>query len=191
MYDLLICEDKPVILMGLQKLTAGFGLPIGEIHLAEDGQQALQIFSQQKIDLVMTDIRMPNCDGLQLLRRMQQIRSDFQSIIISGYNDFSYAKTAIQLGIEDYLLKPVDPDELRASLVRCIKNLTRHASQTQILSGILLDQMREVWVRPCQRKRFPYFSPQRTTFFKQLPSVFLPSISMITPLSPVGPCNKG
>lgn len=105
MYDLLICEDKPVILMGLQKLTAGFGLPIGEIHLAEDGQQALQIFSQQKIDLVMTDIRMPNCDGLQLLRRMQQIRSDFQSIIISGYNDFSYAKTAIQLGIEDYLLK--------------------------------------------------------------------------------------
>ena len=60
MYDLLICEDKPVILMGLQKLTAGFGLPIGEIHLAEDGQQALQIFSQQKIDLVMTDIRMPN-----------------------------------------------------------------------------------------------------------------------------------
>ena len=48
MYDLLICEDKPVILMGLQKLTAGFGLPIGEIHLAEDGQQALQIFSQQK-----------------------------------------------------------------------------------------------------------------------------------------------
>ncbi|MFR5071268.1 MAG: response regulator [Bianqueaceae bacterium] len=191
MYDLLICEDKPVILMGLQKLTAGFGLPIGEIHLAEDGQQALQIFSQQKIDLVMTDIRMPNCDGLQLLRRMQQIRSDFQSIIISGYNDFSYAKTAIQLGIEDYLLKPVDPDELRASLVRCIKNLTRHASQTQILSGILLDQMREVWGEALPKETVSLLLSTEDNFFKQLPSVFLPSISMITPLSPVGPCNKG
>ena len=53
MYDLLICEDKPVILMGLQKLAAGFDLPIGQIYLAEDGQQALQIFSQQKIRFQM------------------------------------------------------------------------------------------------------------------------------------------
>ena len=51
MYDLLICEDKPVILMGLQKLAAGFDLPIGQIYLAEDGQQALQIFSQQRFVL--------------------------------------------------------------------------------------------------------------------------------------------
>ena len=173
MYDLLICEDKPVILMGLQKLAAGFDLPIGQIYLAEDGQQALQIFSQQKIRLVMTDIRMPNCDGLQLLRRMQQIRSDFQSIIISGYNDFSYAKTAIQLGIEDYLLKPVDPDELCTSLARCIQNLTRHTSQTQILSGILLDQMREVWGDSLPEEAISSFLSTEDSFFQAAPFGFL------------------
>ncbi|MBQ7841323.1 MAG: response regulator [Lachnospiraceae bacterium] len=145
MYDLMICEDKPVILMGLKKLISGFDLPIGEIYLAEDGQQALQIFSEHNIDLVVTDIRMPGCDGLSLIHQLQQQRSGFQCIIISGYNDFSYAKTAIHLGIDSYLLKPVETEELRASLVRCIDKLTRNVSQKQILSGILLNQMQEAW----------------------------------------------
>lgn len=146
MIDLLICEDRPVVLMGLKKITEGLGLPLGEIYLAEDGEQALRLFSEHdNVGLVMTDIQLPGFDGLELLRRMQQLRGDFQAVIISGHNDFQYARTAIQLGIEDYLLKPVDPEELRSALTRCIDNLTRHVSQKQILSGILLDQIREVW----------------------------------------------
>lgn len=146
MIDLLICEDRPVVLMGLKKITEGLDLPLGEIYLAEDGGQALRLFSEHSsVGLVMTDIQLPGFDGLELLRRMQQLRSDFQAVIISGHNDFQYARTAIQLGIEDYLLKPVDPKELRSALIRCIDNLTRHVSQKQILSSILLDQIKEVW----------------------------------------------
>lgn len=145
MIDLLICEDKPIVLMGLKKLTESLGLPLGEIYLAQDGERAFELFAGHPISLVMTDIQMPGCNGLQLLRRMQQLRSDFQAIIISGHNDFEYAKTAIHLGIEDYLLKPVDPDELRTALTRCMDKLSQHKTQKQLISGILLDQVREVW----------------------------------------------
>lgn len=145
MTDLLICEDKPVVLMGLKKLTESLGLPLGEIYLAQDGEQAFELFAEHPVSLVLTDIQMPGCNGLQLLRRMQQLRGDFQAIIISGHNDFEYAKTAIHLGIEDYLLKPVDPEELRAALLRCMDKLNQHTTQKQLISGILLDQVQEVW----------------------------------------------
>ncbi len=145
MIDLLICEDKPIVLMGLKKLIESLGLPLGKIYLAQDGEQAFELFAEHPISLVLTDIQMPGCNGLQLLRRMQQLRGGFQAIIISGHNDFEYAKTAIHLGIEDYLLKPVDPEELRAALGRCMDKLSQHKTQKQLISGILLDQVHEVW----------------------------------------------
>ncbi len=147
MTDLLICEDKYVVLMGLKKLVDSLGLPIGEIYPAQDAEQAFELFSRHHINLVMTDIQMPGASGLELLQRMQKLREDFQAVIISGYDDFEYAKTAIHLGIEDYLLKPVDPEELRAALSRCIEKLSRHKKQKQFISGILLEQLRAVWGR--------------------------------------------
>lgn len=145
MIDLLICEDQYVVLMGLKKLTESLGLPLGEIFLAQDAQTAYELFSQHRISLVITDIQMPGSSGLQLLQRMQKLREDFQAVIISGHNDFEYAKTAIHLGIEDYLLKPVDPEELRAALRRCIEKLSRHQKQRKFFSGILLEQLRDAW----------------------------------------------
>lgn len=145
MIDLLICEDKPIVLMGLKKLTESLALPLGQIYLAQDGEQAFELFAAHPISLVMTDIQMPGCNGLQLLRRMQQLRGGFQAVIISGHNDFEYAKTAIHLGIEDYLLKPVDPGELRAALTRCINKLSQRQAQKQLISGILFDQICEAF----------------------------------------------
>lgn len=145
MVDLLICEEQPMVLRGLQKLTRSFGLPIGEIYLAENGEQGLELFRDHDIHLVITDIRMPGCSGLELLSRLRRLRSDLQVVIISAYDDFSYAKTAIELGVEAYLLKPVDSAELQDALSRCLENLTRNVSRKQILSELLLDQIREVW----------------------------------------------
>lgn len=169
MYDLMICEDKPIILMGLKKMISGFDLPIDEIFLAQDGQQALQIFSEHSIDLVVTDIRMPGCDGLSLIHQLQQSSSSLQCIIISGYNDFSYAKTAIHLGIDSYLLKPVEPEELRASLIRCIDKLTRNVSQKQILSGILLNQMQEAWGDVLTEQTVSLIQKTQDHFFRAAP----------------------
>lgn len=145
MMDLLICEDKRVVLMGLKKLVQSLGLPVGEIYLAQDAAGAFELFSSRHIPLVMTDIQMPGASGLELLQQMQKLRKDFQAIIISGYDNFEYAKTAIHLGIEDYLLKPVDPEELRGALLRCIEKLSLNKKQKQFISGILLEQLRGVW----------------------------------------------
>ncbi len=145
MIDLLICEDQPMVLRGLQKLIRSFDLPIGEIYLAENGDRAMELFQSHDIHMVVTDIRMPGCTGLELLSKMKPLQSDLQAVILSAYDDFSYAKTAIALGVEAYLLKPVDSGELLEALTHCLENLTRNVSRKQILSGILHDQIREVW----------------------------------------------
>ena len=148
MIDMLICEDKAVVLNGLKKLTESLELPVGEIFLAQNTQQAYEIFASRHILLVMTDIQLPDGNGLQLLQRMRSLQENFQAVIISGYDEFDYAKTAIQLGVEDYLLKPVDPNELHAALQRCIAKLSRRRDESQFFSGLLLKQLNEVWEKP-------------------------------------------
>ena len=152
MIDMLICEDKAVVLNGLKKLTESLDLPVGEIFLAQNTQQAYEIFSSRHILLVMTDIQLPDGNGLQLLQRMRSLQENFQAVIISGYDEFEYAKTAIQLGVEDYLLKPVDPNELHAALQRCIAKLFRLRDENQFFSGLLLKQLNEVWEKPLPAK---------------------------------------
>lgn len=164
MYHLLICEDMPVILKGLVKIVQNFGFPL-EISTAVNGEEGLRIFTDQPIDLVMTDIRMPGCDGLELIRRMRELRSGFQGIIISGYDDFSYAKTAIHLGISDYLLKPVDPDELREALTHCIEKLSRQVSQSQILSLSLAGQIQDAWASVLPEETLQYLRCVDDGFF--------------------------
>lgn len=81
-----------------------------EIFEAANGKQALQILRTQSIDLLLTDIKMPHMDGLELARRAKEGREQLQVVIFSGYNDFTFAQEAIRYGVTDYVLKPVDPD---------------------------------------------------------------------------------
>ena len=173
MHYLLICEDNPLIRRGLKKIVESFGIPL-EIYLAKDAEEGLRIFAEHPFDLVMTDIRMPGCDGLELIRRMQTLRNGFQVIVISGYDDFTYARTALQLGISDYLLKPVDPDELKRALEHCIGKLTLHVSQKQILSRVMYEQLQKAWGTPLPEDAAHLLDAAENSFF-QAPSfgVFL------------------
>ncbi|WP_066689302.1 response regulator [Christensenella intestinihominis] len=82
------------------------------------GTEALEAIAAEKPDLVFTDIRMPGIDGLSLIREAERISPGTKFVIISGYSDFEYAKTAIDLNVLGYLLKPVEPEDLSALLVR-------------------------------------------------------------------------
>jgi two-component system, response regulator YesN len=86
---------------------------IGE---AEDGYKALEAIKSSKPDIVITDIRMPGCDGLQLLMTIQENYPFIQSIVISGYDDFKYAQKAMKYGSIEYILKPISPEELNNSI---------------------------------------------------------------------------
>lgn len=125
---MLIVDDEPIICRGL-----GFTIPWEEyeievIGLAHDGEEAiLKVEKHKGVDIVITDIRMPKKDGLQLAAYLTKHHPQTKIIMISGYDEFKYAQRAIQLGVKDYLLKPVNIDEL----LQVVQKITSELSQSQ------------------------------------------------------------
>jgi two-component system response regulator YesN len=118
-YTVVTVDDEPMIKRTLKKLidaTGNFQV-IGE---AEDGGQALQLVEEMGPDLLITDIRMPVMDGLELIRELKNRRLKTEIVIISGYDEFSYAQQAIQYGVSDYLLKPLKPESLSQTLQKVL-----------------------------------------------------------------------
>lgn len=113
---MLIVDDQKHIRDGLQAMVRQFPLQPDSIYCAGNGIEALQLLRQNSIQLVITDIRMPDMDGLTLMAhaREEHITADY--LIISGYGDFAYAQKAIELGAKGYLLKPVNREDLQASV---------------------------------------------------------------------------
>lgn len=119
---LLIVDDEPVICRGLKETIPWEDLQVEVADTASDGADAIQKLNDHKdIDLVITDVKMPNVDGLQLGFFLAEHYPHTRVIIISGYDEFEYAQQAMQFGVQDYLLKPVQIDEL-LDVVRKVTN---------------------------------------------------------------------
>lgn len=121
MYRILIADDEAIIREGLKCLldweTLGFSIA-GE---AANGEQAYQEILRLRPDVALLDIRMPGMSGLDTLREIRDAGYEGRIIILSGFSDFKYAQEAIRYGVQFYLTKPVDEDELAAALCS-IKN---------------------------------------------------------------------
>ncbi len=117
---LLIVEDEDIIRRGflvtIQKLELKFDL----ILEARDGQEGLRLFENYHPDIVITDIRMPLMDGLTFIQKSREFSHASRFIVLSGYNDFEYARTALRYEVRDYLLKPSSKAEIRDVLLRVI-----------------------------------------------------------------------
>lgn len=115
---ILIVDDEAIVREGLKKCLdwEEHGLEIAAV--AENGARALEYVREQLIDIVITDIKMPMMDGLELLRKSKEIRPDTIFLILSGYDDFEYARQALRYGADDYILKPIKEEELLDSLNR-------------------------------------------------------------------------
>ncbi len=98
-----------------------------------NGQEALDWMRTHSADIVITDIRMPEMDGLELSRIIQESYPTTMVIIISGYSEFDYAKQALQYNVSNYLLKPVDLEELASSLENCRQSINRLRTMRQEL----------------------------------------------------------
>jgi two-component system response regulator YesN len=108
----LIVDDELIIRKGLIETVDWASLNVEIVGDASNGSEAMDILRQTSVDLVLTDIRMPFMDGLELVKTMKEEGVQGRVIMISGFNDFNYAREALRLGVQDYLLKPVDIDEL-------------------------------------------------------------------------------
>ena len=124
MYSALIVDDEPAICNGLRKLIDWEGCGFSEVQTALNGREALEALRNRDVDLVVTDIKMPEISGLDLIDIIR--RTDGGSteiIVISGYNDFKFAQQAIKHGVKSYLLKPVDAHELAGEVRKVRESL--------------------------------------------------------------------
>ncbi len=112
----LIADDEMKVCKLIQHLVDWDALEMEIVDIVNDGEAALKVICDCKPDIVITDIRMPVYDGLELIRRGKEINPDINFIVISGYSQFEYAQQAIKYGVKDYLLKPLKKRELESVL---------------------------------------------------------------------------
>lgn len=119
MLKLLIVDDEQIICKGLRLTIPWEEHNIKVVGEAYNGFEALDIINKHSnIDIVLTDVRMPKMDGLQLVKELQEYSNKPRIIIISGHDEFQYAKKAMGMGVKDYLLKPIKIDELLKTVTR-------------------------------------------------------------------------
>ena len=87
----------------------------------DNGAEVVAHIEQEHIDIIITDIQMPGMDGLDMIRKVRETDPECRFVVISGYRDFAYAQAAVKLGVSDYILKPIDEDELNAALAAIIE----------------------------------------------------------------------
>lgn len=116
MNRVLIAEDEKMIRKGLKVLVERSGVPVSEVLEARNGVEALEILENTAIDLLITDVRMPNMDGLELVQAVKKLPKIPKVLVVSGYDDFNYAVTMLRGGAHDYLLKPVQRDDFYNAL---------------------------------------------------------------------------
>ncbi|NYE08386.1 two-component system response regulator YesN [Bacillus niacini] len=122
-YKVVIADDEKLILKNLAQIIDWQGLDCEIIGTAQNGQEVMEIIKNQQADLLLTDISMPEMSGIELLKTINQIDNKPMVILISGYDDFEYAKEGIKNNAFDYILKPIDYDELEDCVKRALNKL--------------------------------------------------------------------
>ena len=125
--NLLLADDEEVPRKRLARVLEREGWKVLQ---AEDGEDALNIFQQTKIDIVLLDIKMPKKDGLQALHEMRGITDDFEAIILTGYGDESSAIQAMRNGAINFLKKPIDLDQMVVAVEKAIEKINSDRALT-------------------------------------------------------------
>jgi two-component system response regulator YesN len=116
MYKVLIADDEAKVVELIKKLICWEVLKLEIVGVAHNGIEAMEKINRFEPDIVITDIRMPGCDGLELIKETKMKFPNIDFIIVSGYQHFDYAHNAIKYGVKDYLLKPLNKDEINRTL---------------------------------------------------------------------------
>lgn len=132
MFKVLVVDDEMWNRDIIKSLGRWGELEMEIVGEAEDGLEAIQLIEQLNPDLIITDMRMPGAGGEQLMRTIHDRYPDKKIVVVSGYDDFNYAKQAIRYRAVDYLLKPIDPQELNSVLQKCKEVLLQRMERQEI-----------------------------------------------------------
>jgi len=134
MYRVVVIEDEEAIRKGIIMSIDFSALNCILIGEASNGVEGIKLIQEKKPDIVITDVTMPLMSGIEMIE--QTLEYNYTSIIISGYDEFSYAKKAIKLGVCDYLMKPIDKEELN----NVIQSIVSSFDLSSKISGLLKEK---------------------------------------------------
>lgn len=148
MLNVIVVDDETWICKLIRKIVDWDKTGFNIVADAGDGLKALKLIEEHKPDLVITDIRMPGLDGLGLIKAVREKKLDMEFIIISGYSDFEYARSALTYDAFGYLLKPLDKDEFEEVLYSAKDKISKkHRIQDKLESGasvMLENELRKI-----------------------------------------------
>jgi len=131
MLKVVIADDEERICKLIRALVDWDALGLEIAGIAHDGLEAIEMVEKERPEILITDIQMPGCNGLELIETVKRTIEDLEIIIISGYAHFDYAQSAIKFGVGNYLLKPIDRIELCTTLERLKERIVnRRESET-------------------------------------------------------------
>ncbi len=150
MLNLYIVEDEQPTREGLLTMMDWESLGIRVCGQAENGMEALPALESGIVDVLLTDIRMPLLDGLQLIAEIQHRELDIACILMSGYNDFEYAQRAIRLGAYDYLIKPCSPRQVADTFRGVVRQIIEKRRMASDLDGLQLQLQQNLSIAKSQ-----------------------------------------
>ncbi|MGG4145201.1 response regulator [Paenibacillus algorifonticola] len=143
----LIVDDEKHVRLSIRHLVDWAACGVDQLFEAENGSEAKRLIQEQRPDLVITDIMMPLATGIELMEWMQSEAPDCEKIVISGYNDFEYARQTLKHGGIDYLLKPIDQKQLQEAVCKAMSSLNtvRQEKLQSVQHGMEMNEVRPIF----------------------------------------------
>lgn len=122
MYKVVVVEDEKIVRQGIVHSTNWTAVDCMVVGEAENGEAGIEVIEKLRPDLVITDIKMPKMTGIEMIEELHKREIKPYVIFLTAYDDFSYARQGIRLGVSDYVLKPFEDDQLENSVRDILKN---------------------------------------------------------------------
>ena len=167
MYKVLLVDDEYMITEGLKRLIPFEKWDMEVVAIANHADDALDYVREHPVDIVISDVNMPDKTGLEMIQEMKDLLPDAYYILLSGYQEFDYVKKAMNLSVVDYLVKPVDKVELGHLLEKIVTQLREKVQEPEILSQQLdeeafkthLTQKENWWIGLSKEKQGDFVIP--------------------------------
>ena len=130
----IIADDEETIRNGLENLINSYDIGLNVIKKCKDGKESIEAIEKYKPEIIIMDINMPHINGLDVIDKVKDISPYSKIIIISGYDKFEYAQKAIELGVFNYLLKPIDIVKFKDILLEAKKSYSERIGEINQLN---------------------------------------------------------
>lgn len=149
----LIVDDEKIIRMGIRQVVPWSSLGIAEVFMAASGKAALEILNKESIDIMITDIQMTEMTGIELIGEIRKLREDIRIIVLTGYDEFDYARECLRMRVQEFLLKPVDEAVLIDNIKKQVQDIKEQKHKedehlhVQRVTGLSEQLCLESWMR--------------------------------------------